>query len=257
MTEQDKITRRWQTASLWCLAIGFAIRPNPLHAQWYAQAYLGTSSAPASDLMIDQPSRSNLLTFHQVEYAGRSFDYPLYYGVRAGAVVLGKARAVSAAVELEFIHAKIYANPEQVLRISGTRGGQPMDSLLPFKEIVQQFSISHGTNFALVNVALHYGDANQRRAWLRHFAVSGRFGLGPTILHTESTIDGVRQEQYELNHFGLQLALGITLRLWQQLHLLGEYKFTYNQVHQAMIVEGAASTTLRMQHWVFGVGWGG
>ena len=247
---------RRQIFLLWHFAFTFIVGLEVLHAQWFGQAYLGTSSTHASDLTIAQPTRSTALTFHQAEFDGRSFEGPLYYGLRLGAFLFGKARPLKLALEFEFIHAKIYAKPEQVLRISGMRAGQPLNDFLPFKAIVQQFSISHGTNFALVNLALHYGDANHRQTWLRRFNVSGRLGLGPTILHTESMIDGVSQEQYELNHLGLQLAFGISYRLWRHLHVLGEYKFTYNQVHEAMIVDGVASTTLRMHHGVFGLGWG-
>ncbi|MCI0695575.1 outer membrane beta-barrel protein [candidate division KSB1 bacterium] len=240
----------------WSLFLAFVLVAgvSAAQGQWHAQAYLGYSSIQASDLQIIQPTPGNKLTFHRLKYDGRSFDLPLYYGARVGAFFSRQSRNVRLALELEFIHAKIYANPSQVLRVSGKRTGQPMDRFLQFREMVQRFSISHGTNFVLTNLALHYGGESHRSAWRRFLTVTGRLGAGPTILHTESTIDGVSQEQYELNRLGVQAALGLEMRLWQQLHFFGEYKFTFNQVHHAKIVDGAANTTLRMHHWVFGLG---
>ncbi len=243
-----------KTITAFALVVGLAAGFCPTYSQWYAQAYLGNSNARASDLEINQPARKTALTFHQTQYDGRSFDFPLYYGVRIGSFVSGKFRHVRLAIEIEFIHAKIYANPSQSLRVSGVYGGQSIDRVLQFNEMIQRFSISHGTNFALINLALHYGGESYRREWRRYLTVTGRLGAGPTILHTESTINDVSQEQYELNRLGAQAALGLKIRLWRQLHVLGEYKLTFNQVHQVKIVAGTASTTLWLHHWVFGLG---
>lgn len=89
-----------------------------------------------------------------MRFRSRSFDPPLYYGFRGGYFL---PRLPSLGFEAEFIHLKVYSNPHQRVRASGSRRGVPVDRELALGEVVQQYSISHGVNLLLFNVAARRG----------------------------------------------------------------------------------------------------
>jgi opacity protein-like surface antigen len=82
--------------------------------------------------------------------------------------------------------------------------------------------------------------------------LTGRVGAGSTLPHTESTVDGRQQEQYEVGRLAWQVAGGAELDLWKGLYILGEYKFTRTRQH-GKISSGTAESLLRRHHVVFGL----
>jgi hypothetical protein len=191
----------------------------------------------------------NSLTFERVRFESRSFNPPLYYGGRAGYFIPGSP---SLGIEAEFIHLKVFSNPLRQVHVTGIYKGTPIDKELPLGEIVQRYSVSHGVNLLLFNVAVRRGVGRIRDAPNGRLVLTGRVGAGPTLPHTESTVDGRQQEQYELGRMGWQLAGGIELDLWKGLSILGEYKFTRTRQH-GEIFSGTAESLLRTHHVVFGL----
>lgn len=210
---------------------------------WVVAAYLGGASTASSDLTVSQPSFGNNLTFEDVRFRSRSFDPPLYYGFRGGYFL---HRAPFLGFEAEFIHLKVFTDPQQRVRVRGRRRSVPIDTELPLGEIVQQYSISHGANLLLFNVAARHRVAGGR------LMLTARAGVGPTLPHTESRIEGQAQEQYELGRVGWQAAGAAELKLWRGLHLLGEYKFTRTRQRNE-VSSGTAESLLRTHHAVFGL----
>jgi hypothetical protein len=210
---------------------------------WTVAAYLGGARTSDSPLTISQPFPENLLRFDEVHFEGRSLEGPFYYGFRAGyslpRLILG--------LEAEFIHLKVYADTTRQVRASGIRLGAPLDRTLTLGDIVEQYSISHGVNLLLFNVVGRYSIGGRER-----LVLAGRFGAGPSIPHTESTVDGHHQEQYEAGRLGWQLAGGIELHMWQGLHALFEYKFTRTN-QKGRVYLGHANSLLRSQHGIFGL----
>src|SRR5918992_1585911 len=121
---------------------------------WVVAAYVGGARTAASPLTVSQPALGNSLIFEGVRFQSRSFDPPLYYGFRGGYFL---RRMPSLGVEAEFIHLKVYSNPQQRVRVTGLRRGLSVAGELPLGEIVQQYSISHGVNLLLFNVAARHG----------------------------------------------------------------------------------------------------
>jgi len=223
-------------------------------AQLKVETFLGKSITTNSDVNISQPSHRNNLTFADVEFSDKSFEFPLYYGVRVGYF---PPSVPFIGVELEFLHFKIYSDPEQIVKLVGERNGAPIDQTARLGNIVQEFSISHGANWLTVNIAGRYGlfhDENNPQGPASGIQLIGRIGIGPFIPHVESTIDSVHQEQYEINNPVFQLAFGGEVHLWWKIKLLLEYKFSYIKVRDADIPEGTANLTLRTHHFTWGVG---
>ena len=212
-------------------------------------AYVGGARTLDSPLTISQPALGNELTFERVRFRSRSFESPLYYGLRAGYFFRGLPFL---GVEGEFIHLKVYSDPQQQVRVRGTRRGAATDRQARLGEIVQRYSISHGVNLLLFNVAARHQIGRTTDSPKGRLILTARAGAGPTIPHTESTIDGQGQEQYEVAGLGWQVGGGAEFKLWRGLYALGEYKFTRTR-QEGKIFSGAARSLLRTHHGVFGL----
>lgn len=216
---------------------------------WVLAAYLGNAWTASSSLTISQPTLPTEITFDDVQFDTRSFDPPLYYGYRVGYFI---PRTPFLGVEAEFIHLKVFADSRQQVQATGIHRGESINRQLPLDQIVQDYSISHGVNLLLFNVAGRYGWQRDPDHPAGRLILTGRFGVGPTIPHTESTIDGQRQEQYEVGRVGWQWAGGVEIKLWRGLYALGEYKFTRTR-QRGSIFSGEAESRLRSHHTVFGL----
>ena len=216
---------------------------------WVVAAYAGGARTADTDLRVSQPEVGTDLTFRGVRLRSRSFDPPLYYGLRAGYFL---PRAPSLGFEAEFIHLKVFSDPRQRVRVEGLRRGSPAGGELPLGEIVQQYSVSHGVNLLLFNAALRRAVGRSAEAPGGRLVVAARAGAGPTIPHTESSVEGRRQEQYEVGRLGWQAAGGAEFKLWRGLHALGEYKFTRTR-QRGEVSSGTAESLLRTRHGVFGL----
>ena len=223
--------------------------PGETRREFVVSYYLGSARTSASSLTVSQPGIATQIRFERVRYRGKSFDGPLYYGIRGG-MFTGRFPALG--FEAELVHLKVFTEPTQRVSAGGTHLGQPVNGQLPLGEIVQRFSISHGVNLLLVNVVGRYrikADPQGRRS---RFILEARFGAGPTLPHTESTIDGQPQEQFEVGRFAFQLGSGAKVRLKRTLYALIEYKFTRTR-QRGRVFMGEAETLLRSQHGIIGL----
>lgn len=214
-----------------------------------AAFFFGTAHTLSSPLTISQTSRGNNLTFKDVQFKSKSFESPIYYGFRIGYFLpplpyLG--------IEAEFIHLKVYSDPEQQVRATGIYHGVPINRKLPLGEIVQQYSISHGANLLLFNIAGRYAVKKGTDSPKGLVIFTARFGLGPSIPHTESTIDGQSKGQYETGRLAWQLGASVEFKLWQGFYALAEYKFTRTR-QSGQIFSGTAESLLCTHHGIFGL----
>jgi hypothetical protein len=243
-------TARALTCALACaLACAAPSRAQDGAGGWVVSGFVGGAGTSSSDLRVAQPELGTDVTFGDLRFEGRSFQGPLYYGARGGYFF---PNLPSLGVEAELIHMKVYSDPSQVVRALGVHRGAPIAGELPLGSIVQGYSISHGANFLLFNVVGRHGFGRDAGRPDGRLVVSGRFGAGPTIPHTESTIDGERREQYELGRLGWQLAAGAEVQLWRGLYALGEYKLTRTR-QRGDVFAGEAESLLRSHHGVFGL----
>lgn len=217
--------------------------PAPLLAQLSIEGFTGPVYTHPVDVTIRQPDGATDLTFHDVEFRGEPFTPPLNYGVRVGATI---AASPSLRLEIEFYHNKIYAKTREVVLVTGTLRARTMSERMPMENIVQHFSISHGANLLLVNLA------TTRR--FRKFEGHARCGLGWSIPHTESTVNGVSQDQYETLFPAAQAVVGLSKKIVGPIWLVAEYKFTYASAAKVKIPNGHASTRVWSHHVVGGLG---
>jgi hypothetical protein len=190
---------------------------------------------------------STNLTFRDVRLSSQSFSRPLYYGIRGGYFL---RRHPFLGFEAEFIHLKVFADPQQQVHVTGLHHNLAVNTERSLGEIVQRYSISHGVNLLLFNVVarhrIKYSAHTQER-----LVLIARAGLGPTLPHTESLVEGRAQEQYEIGRLAWQTSGGAEFRLWRGLYALGEYKFTRTR-QRGKVALGTAESLLRTSHGVLG-----
>ena len=223
--------------------------PSSARADWVASGFFGDLWTRSSTVSLALPDRQTAIEIDHVEYRGESFTSPQYYGYRLAWIPDAYPWM---GLEVEVIHAKVFAEAARAVRIRGSLRGVPVDATVPLSSIVQRLAMSHGLNFVLANLALRRSlgpvDARGRS---RYVAVL-RAGLGPTVPHAESTVDHVNRDAWESGGLGGQAAGGLEVALGRGLGLLGEYKFTW-AIPQIAVVGGDATIPARSHHVVGGV----
>jgi hypothetical protein len=225
---------------LWLLLM---LLPVTAASQWHVETFIGPVKNISHDVEIRQPGRQTALVFHNVAFSSEAFKEPFYYGIRVG-TFLKKRNWLG--FEIEFIHNKAYARTARTVHVTGSLHGVPYDRRIAIKNLLRDFSFSHGDNLALANVVL-------QKRW-RKFNWRGRVGLGLGIPHTESTFLGEHQEQFDVTFPAAQVALGFAVKIWRHVEIVTEYKFSYNNVQGVRIAHGEADTQIIAHHFVVGVG---
>jgi hypothetical protein len=205
---------------------------TPASAQWYGVVYMGANKTQPADIRVKGDGYD--LTFQNVDFEARPLESPQYYGWRLGRFLSDTRRL---GVELEFIHLKVIANPDQL------------------GPSVQQYRMTHGLNFIVTNLTsrIPFGRAAHGDA---PFALISRLGAGVTVPHAETTILNVTQEQYEYAGVGAHAALGLTAKLKGRLSLVGEYKLTYAKPRITTAHNGTGQMTALTHHAAVGLAFG-
>lgn len=213
--------------------------------EWRIQLYGGKSDSRNSFVHLEQPGKNTSLTFNGVNYSDNSFQQPIYYGAR----VLYFPNSIPwLGFGVDFIHFKVYADPNGMVRAVGTEKGVPVDRMQRFGDSMQRFDISHGVNYLSFTVVAGTKFLNGKL--MPYVGI----GMGPTILHPESTIDGESYQKYEWDVPSWQGLVGVEYLFQQNASLFFEYKYT-NQSFNVAVVDGMARTRISTDHWVFGLSW--
>ena len=223
----------------------FAV-PGVAHAQWYVGAYLGANHTQPAAVEVAVPNRNFSVEFEDVEFEAKPFSAPQYYGWRVGRMFGSTGRI---GVELEFIHAKMYAKTNQVYPINDRTGLLDLPAQTPMSGLVQRYAMSHGLNFILFNVVF------KQPLGGGPVSLVVRGGAGPTVPHAESTVLNVPREQYEAGGLGLDGAVGFDIKLKGRFSAMSEYKLTYAKPE--ISVAGGTGQTTALAHQVnFGITFG-
>lgn len=196
-----------------------------LLVQWSVAGYVGGAFTRPASISVEHAQTGTQMRFESVGFESRSWQTPLYYGVRGGYMLRSRVH-----LEAEFVHLKAYA----ILPA-------PAGLILP------QFNMSHGANLVLGNVVLEQPLGLQNRLRL-----TARAGAGLTVPHPEVRIVNTGIERYEASGPAFQLAGGGEFHLGGGFHWLGEYKFTYGKFRVGDPAAGA-ETGLHTQHLVTGL----
>ncbi len=242
--------KRVSTTSLVLLVILAA--PRPAGAEWVIAGFFGNAATTRTYLTLTQPSTRTGVRFDSVDYEGRSFHLPPYYGYRATYFLRSPEWF---GIEGEVVHMKVYAQPAEALPAAGTIDGAAVSGPVALASVVERFSLSHGQNLLFVNAVARYAPGRCGDFRTARFVLLARAGVGPTLPHVETTIAGVAEEGYQRGAIAVQAAGGIELRAWKQLHALVEYKFTRCRQSVSAAAGSHIETLLHTHHLTFGLSW--
>lgn len=179
-------------------------------------AYGGSPYTYASDVTIKHNGTS--LTAHAVDWEGRPFDHPIYYGAR-------HARWPSASSiggMIDFTHSKVYSPPEQRTKFSGVRDGMPVPSQSTIADQFHKLEFTHGHNMLTLNGLVRLPSATD------FVSPYLGIGMGVSLPHTEVQLKGDSLRTYEYQYAGpaMQALIGIEIRM-PRLTYFFEYKLTF------------------------------
>lgn len=215
-------------------------------AQLYGSISAGANHTANADITVNVPSAGLGVTYHDVQFSARPFDSPQYYVWRLGRL-MGPRRRFG--VEFEFTHLKVISNTSKTYVASGTIAGAPIASgtALPMNAEVQEYQMTHGLNFLMVNgVARVPIGAHARLAFV------ARAGLGDTLPHAETNVLNQFSQHYEWAGVGLGASAGVAIRLTHLVAVTAEYKISEAQP-QITVVSGTGQMTAVSQQVAFGL----
>jgi lipid A oxidase len=195
---------------------GVASVSAPMAPETLFAGYGGVTHTHASDVHFTKPGITDL-TAHGVEWIGRPFKSPIYYGLRAMHwPATGRLGGM-----LDFTHAKAISVREQSVRFTGTRNGKPADGTAKIDETFRHLEFSHGHNMLTLNGLLSLGKLTPA---LRPY-VGGGFGV--SLPHTEVQFRDEAKRTYEYQITGPvgQVLAGIEIRL-PRVSIIAEYKLS-------------------------------
>ena len=238
---------RRQAIALLIIVAGF-ISAADADAKYTVETYLGRAFPLSADLTLRQGIENTSLTFSGIDFEDRSFESPPYYGLRFG---YEPNEEGSLRLEVEFVHYKMYADPNQLVDVQGTYQDERYEGKVALGEFIQQFSISHGANLLLGNVS---GSRGLFRLWhpTRSVSFVGRVGIGVMILHPETEVQGVKKSQYQFGGFAYQVDAGIEFPIWRDLSCISAYKLSQGGA-TIDVDRGTIDLNLTAQHLTFGL----
>ncbi len=179
--------------------------------------YGGITATHPSDVRFANPGVTDL-TVHGVNWDGRPFKSPIYYGLRA---IRWPATSRFGGM-VDFTHAKTISQREQAVPFSGTRNGRPTDATAKIGDTFRHLEFSHGHNMLTLNGLMRLGQLTPR---LQPY-VGG--GLGVSLPHTEVQFldETKRTYEYQIAGAAVQVLGGIELRL-ARASVFVEYKFSF------------------------------
>jgi lipid A oxidase len=176
--------------------------------------YVGGAHSHPSDVRFLLPGKTDL-TVHGVEWIGRPFKTPIYYGLRAI-----RWHGVTGTM-LDFTHSKAIAPWEQTVKVSGTRNGRTPPETAKIRDMFKHLEFSHGHNMLTLNRLFRLSPSMARIGPY----VGG--GAGVNLPHTEVQFLDEPDRTYEYQYTGPtgQVLAGVELRL-PRVSLFFEYKLS-------------------------------
>ena len=237
------------TAGSLLLLVLLLATPAEARGDWVLGAFAGGAATRDAPLQLVQPAVGTDVTLNPVSYEGENTVWPVYYGYRL--TFFPRSRWVG--IEGELIHLKVVADTRRVSHAGGVIGGHAVSGRMPVAEVFERLSITHGVNLVLVNAVLRRDlGARAANGGPARVSLQGRGGLGASVPHPESQIDGAFRSGYEFGSLSVQAAVGAQLRLVGPFSVLAEYKVT-RTAQDVAVAAGRLQTPLISHHAVVGL----
>lgn len=235
-----------RVVALACLLVSY---PTVTRAQMYGSISLGANHTFPADVTVNVPAAGLGVTYHGVQFSARPFDSPQYYNWHLGRL-FGPRRRFG--VEFEFTHLKVISDTSKSYAASGTIKftAIPSDSTLPMNAEVQEYQMTHGLNFLIVNVVGRFPLRFNPR-----LSLIARLGLGDTLPHAETNVLQQSIQRYEFAGLGIQGSAGLAMRLSHLISLIADYQIS-DADPQITVVGGTGRTRALSQQVALGLAFG-
>lgn len=233
----------WRAVSLAALVATAALAaPGGAKAEFLLGIYGGISGTFDSDVDLEAPGGTDL-TLKDVPFDGKSFDSPIYYGVR-GTYWLNNAPSYG--IMLDFTHAKAIADKDATVDVSGMRGGGGIGPTESVSTTFDELEFSHGLNTLTLN-----GLYRHPLSWITPYA---GLGLGVSIPHVEIDVaGGSSTDEYQVGGLAAQALAGLEVSLGDRFALFAEYKFSYTPLDIDLDGGGSLETDLFTNQAILGL----
>ena len=196
-----------------------------------------------SNVHLRQPGDTDL-TFNDVSWDTNPFEMPPYYAIR---VTRWLDSSPDWGVAVDFNHAKMYSDPEQLVQVSGLQSGSPVNGSVRLGDAFSTLEFTDGHNLLTIN-ALRRWQLSERI----HPYLGG--GLGVAIPHVEvGTMDGLTYE-YQLAGPAAQWIAGIYFPLGERFSFITEYRLSWAALDAKLTNGGSLSTEALTHHLNLGIG---
>ncbi len=186
--------------------------------------YFGIGYTSSGNVRLQEPGGTEL-TADGISWRDRSFSSPLYYGLRLN--YFGSATA-SNGLMLDFTHAKMYSDPAQTVRVSGTRNGTAVGGNEALGATFSELSFSHGYNLLALNLLHRWlrGDGSTVHTFQPYVGA----GIGIAVPHVEVRTASSTTNNYQFGGVVYQALGGINYRAGSRWDLFTEYKLSYANI---------------------------
>ena len=226
------------SAALWLI-------PAVAEAQLAVGAYLGRSSTLDGTVELRQSGATDL-TFHDVGWYDESWVNPKYYGFRLTYWMRSHPRW---GVVLDFTHAKMYAELDATVRMSGTRDGDPVDRDELLGDTFDVLAFSHGHNTLTLNGFYRWVSPGGDRRLTPYVG----FGLCIAVPHVEVEIRQSVTEEYQVAGPTVEGRAGLDIRIWKGLSAFAEYRLNYANLSADLAGGGSIKVTPWTHHFTGGL----
>jgi len=221
------------------LMVGFTDAP----AETTISLLTGQAWTYDSDVRLQEPGGTDLV-FGNVSWDTNPFEMPPYWAVR---LTHWLKRSPDWGVAVDFNHAKMYSDLEQVVQVTGQQSGTPVDGPERLGDTFNTLEFTDGHNLLTVNA-------------LRRWRVSERLhpyigaGIGVAVPHVEvGTAAGITTE-YQLVGPAAQFIGGLNFPLGNRFSLITEYRLSWADIDAKLDNGGRLSTEALTHHLNVGVG---
>jgi lipid A oxidase len=195
-----------------------------------------------TDVEFKQDSET-ALTFEDISWSGESFRSPIYYGLRFS---YWFDHAPRWGLGLDFTHAKMITDTNQIVAVSGTRAGVNTARRERLRRTFRRFELSHGHNLLTLNGLYRFSPADLFEAYVG-------LGIGAALPHVEAETANGETSEYQLAGPAAQGLVGVSFDLITQLSVFIEYKLSYADIDAEL--QGGESFHVQpwTNHFIFGL----
>jgi lipid A oxidase len=234
--------QRQATAAFFSAAL--AVLPlDEAKAEWTIDFMAGTAWTYDSDVYLEQPGGTNL-KYDSVSWDTKPFDMPPYYAIRATKWLDSNPNW---GIAVDFVHAKMYADLDKNLNVSGSRNGSPVNGSERLGDSFSTLEFTDGNNLLTLNAI---------RRWRLGSAIRPYVGAGAgvAIPHVEVTNSQTDTLEFQLAGPAAQVITGLEFPLGDRFSIKAEYRLTWSDLDADLKGGGSLKTEAWAHNALIGIG---